>query len=204
MSAMNIVYTYFDQSQMYINLTNRCTNRCKFCIRYTKTGVRDQDLWLEREPSVCEVKSALEEAGFREAKEIVFCGYGEPTLRYGEIAEIARYIKENNPDALIRLNTNGHGNRAAGKDITPLFKGLIDEVSISLNAKNAKEYNDICVCQYGEEGFFEMLEFAKCAKAHIPSVILSVVDVLPTEDIEACRAIAKEVGVDYRVREFSE
>lgn len=204
MASMNIVYKYFNQNQMYINLTNRCTNKCKFCIRYTETGVEGEDLWLVREPEPEEIKEALLNAGVEKAEEIVFCGYGEPTLRYEVIVEICRFIREKNPSAVIRINTNGHGNRAAEKDITPLFDGLVDEISISLNAKNAKEYNDICVCEYGEDGFYEMLDFAKKAKEHIKSVVLSVVDVLPPEDIEKCRKIAEETGVSFRVREYTE
>ena len=204
MASMNIVYKYFNQNHMYINLTNRCTNRCKFCIRYTETGVAGEDLWLVHEPDADEVKDALLNAGVETAEEIVFCGYGEPTLRYELIIEVCRFIRDKNPQAVIRINTNGHGNRAAGKDITPLFHGLVDEISISLNAKNAKEYNDICVCQYGEDGFYEMLDFAKKAKEHIKSVVLSVVDVLPPDDIEKCREIAEETGVAFRVREYSE
>ena len=203
MAAENIVYSYFNQPQLYLNITNRCTNRCKFCIRYTKTGVGGTDLWLEHEPSVDEIRQAIDEAGLSGIKEVVFCGYGEPTLRYDVIVEISRYIREIRPDIIIRINSNGHGSRAAGKDITPLFEGLIDEISISLNAKNAKEYNDICICKYGEEGFSEMLEFAKCAKKHVKSVVLSVVDVLPAEDIEQCRSIAESIGVKFRVRKFS-
>lgn len=204
MSAMNIVYRYFDQSQMYINITNRCTNRCKFCIRYTPTGVEGEDLWLIREPKIEEIKQELIKEHFENAKEIVFCGYGEPTLRYDAIVEVSKMIREKNPEAVIRINSNGHGNRAAGKDITPLFEGLIDEISISLNAKNAKEYNDICLCTYGEEGFDEMLDFAAKAKKYIPTVILSVVDVLPEEDIEECRKIAEGIGVEFRVRHYIE
>lgn len=202
MANMNIVYKYFDQTELYINLTNRCTNKCKFCIRYTKTGVKDTDLWLLREPTVDEVKKALEENDYKNSKEIVFCGYGEPMMRYEDIVKIAKFIRENNKTAKIRINTNGHANHIAGHDITPLFKGLIDEISISLNAKNAKEYNDICVCEYGEQGFYDMLDFAKCAKNHVESVVLSVVDVLPKEDIEQCRLIAENIGVNFRVREF--
>ena len=91
-----------------------------------------------------------------------------------------------------------------GRDITPEMKGLIDIVSISLNAKNAKEYNEICVSDYGEDGFFHMLDFAKKAKDYVPEVILSVVDTISKEDIEACRKIAEEIGVTYRVRIYSE
>ena len=107
-------------------------------------------------------------------------------------------------DLKVRINTNGHANRAAGKDITPLLKGLVDCISISLNAENAQKYNDICVCDYGEEGFYEMLDFAKKASKYVDEVVLSVVDVIGKEEIEACRKIAEETGVEFRVREYSE
>ena len=201
MSAMNIAYPF--EGHLYINLTNRCTNKCKFCIRFTPSGVDGIDLWLEREPTVEEIKAALIKAEFKKYNEIVFCGYGEPMLRWDAVVEVARFIRENS-DAKIRINTNGHANRAAGKDITPELEGLIDVISISLNAKNAKEYHEICVCDYGEDGFYEMLDFAKKAKRYVPKVVLSVVDTISKEDIEACRKIAEETGVEYRVRVYSE
>lgn len=204
MASSTYVYHYFDQSELYINLTNRCTNRCEFCIRYTSTGVKDEDLWLEREPSVEEVEDALILNNFYESKEIVFCGYGEPTLRYEEMLALCRFIRENNPNAKIRVNTNGHGNQAAGMNICELFEGLIDEISISLNAPDAKRYHEICHCVYGTDGFEIMLDFAKEAKKYVPSVVLSVVDVISKEDIAACRQIADQIGVKFRVRQFSE
>lgn len=199
MASMNVVYKYFDQNQMYINLTNRCTNKCKFCIRYTEKGVEGTDLWLSHEPDFEEVKKALIENNFEKAEEIVFCGYGEPTIRHDLLVDVAKYIRENSK-AKIRINSNGHGNRIAGRDITPEYKGIIDEISISLNAKSAKEYNELCICDFGEDGFYELLEFAKRAKENVPSVILSIVDVLSPEDIEECRKIAEQTGVTLRVR----
>ena len=201
MAAMNIVYRY--QGKLYVNLTNRCTNRCKFCIRYTPSGVDGIDLWLEREPTVDEVTAALEENDFTSYPEVVICGYGEPLMRFETAMEVCRYIKEHSK-AKIRINTNGHASRVAGRDVTPELQGLVDVISISLNAKNAAEYNEICVCQFGEDGFYEMLEFAKKAANYVPEVVLSVVDVLPEEDIEECRRIALECGVKFRVREYSE
>lgn len=199
---MNIAYKYYGQKPIYLNLTNRCTNRCKFCIRYTDSGVDGVDLWLEHEPSPEEIEQALEDLDFRSCEEIVFCGYGEPTMRWDIIPEICRFIRENNPAAKIRINTNGHGNKIAGHDITPSLEGLVDEISISLNEKNAAKYNEICLCQYGEEGFYELLDFAKKAKKHIKSVVLSIVDVLPEEDIEECKRIAEEAGIPLRIREM--
>lgn len=201
MSAMNIVYSH--EGKLYINMTNRCTNKCKFCIRFTPSGMDGIDLWLEHEPSADELKKALLAADYKSYDEIIFCGYGEPLLQWEEVVETAKFIRRGS-NAKIRINTNGHANRAAGRDITPELKGLVDIISISLNAKNAKEYNEICLCDFGEDGFYEMLDFAKKAKKYIPRVALSVVDTIPREDIAACRKIAEELGVEYRVREYSE
>lgn len=201
MSAMNIAYKY--QNSLYLNLTNRCTNKCKFCIRFTPSGVDNIDLWLEHEPTVEEIIKALDDAGFENYPEIVICGYGEPLLRVDAVLEVAKYIKSKK-DIKIRVNTNGHANRFAGRDVTPEMKGLIDTISISLNAENAEKYQEICLCDYGEEGFYEMLKFASCAKNYVPDVTLSVVDVIGEDAIEKCRKIAEEIGVNYRVREYSE
>ena len=201
MAAMNIVYKY--QDQLYVNVTNRCTNKCKFCIRFTPSGVDGLDLWLEHEPSEEEIIKALEDNDFRSYPEVVFCGYGEPLMRFDTVMKTARYIK-NNSQCQIRINTNGHANRIAQKDVTPQMKGLIDTVSISLNAKNAEEYEKICICDYGQDGFYEMLDFAEKAKLYVKNVILSVVDVIPDEDIEECRKIAEKIGVKFRARVYSE
>lgn len=201
MSSMNIAYKY--QGSLYVNLTNRCTNKCKFCIRFTPSGVDNIDLWLEHEPSVQEIIDALESADFTSYDEIVFCGYGEPLLRVYDVLEVCKFIKSKK-NIKIRVNTNGHANRFAGEDVTPHMKGLIDVISISLNAENAQKYNEICVCDYGEEGFYEMLNFARAAKEHVPEVILSIVDVISKEEIEACRKIAEDIGVTFRVRTYSE
>ena len=201
MSAMNIAYKY--QGSLYVNLTNRCTNKCKFCIRFTPSGVDNIDLWLEHEPTVEEIITALKDADFMSYDEVVFCGYGEPLLRVFDVLEVCKFLKSQK-DIKIRVNTNGHANRFAGKDVTPEMKGLIDVISISLNAENAEKYHEICVCDYGEEGFYDMLEFAKAAKDNVPEVILSIVDVIDKEAIEKCRKIAEEIGVTFRVRSYSE
>ena len=73
-----------------------------------------------------------------------------------------------------------------------------------MNAENAKKYNEICVCDYGEDGFYEMLDFAKKASRYVGEVVLSVVDVIEKDAIDECRKIAKDVGVEFRVREYSE
>lgn len=201
MSAMNIAYEY--QNGLYVNVTNRCTNKCEFCIRFTPSGVDNIDLWLEHEPSAQEIITALEEKKYADYTEVIFCGYGEPLMRFDTVMEVCRYIRENS-GVKIRINTNGHANHCARRDVTPEMQGLVDVVSISLNASNAAEYQRICKCDFGEDGFYEMIDFAKKAKKYVPRVVLSVVDVIGEEEIEKCRVVARDAGVEYRVREYSE
>ena len=198
---MTICYALEDS--LYINLTNRCTNQCTFCVRDKDCGIGDVNLWLEREPTTEEVLEDIKKHNPENYKEVVFCGYGEPTLRLDVIIDAARFIKENY-NTPTRINTNGHANLVYKRDVTEELVGLIDTISVSLNAKNAKEYDDICKSAYGEEAFDAMVEFTNCAAKNIPTVIMSIVDVLPKEDIEECRKIAESAGARLRVRTLIE
>ena len=127
----NILYKVYDN--IYVNLTNKCPCACTFCLRQNMDRVGESDsLWLKSEPTVEEVKKEFASRDISGYKEVVFCGFGEPTERVDAIIEIAKFIKENY-DKPIRINTNGLGNLINGRDITPDFKGMIDVVSISLN-----------------------------------------------------------------------
>lgn len=198
---MNNIIAYPIGDSLYLNLTNRCTNACTFCVRTTTESGMGYDLWIDKEPTAEEMVADIKAKGIENYKELVLCGYGEPTERFDDMIEVVRQIKAYCP-VKVRLNTNGHANLIAEQDVTGKMEGLIDIVSISLNAPDAKRYNEICRCQYGEEGFYAMLDFAKKAKAFVPEVILSVVDVMDKDDIEACRKIAEDIGVKFRVREF--
>jgi len=198
--AMNITYEIRDA--LYINITNRCTNHCVFCVRSRQDGLMPgASLWLKREPSVAEVLAAIEKRDMSRYREVVFCGYGEPLSRVYDIIEICKKLKAQYP-LPIRINTNGQANLLYGKDITPLLAGYVDYISVSLNAKDAYSYQAMCRSEYGEAAFSGLLAFAERCKKHIPHVALSVVDVLPAEDIERCREIAGKIGVDFRVRHF--
>jgi radical SAM enzyme (TIGR04100 family) len=198
-----MVITYELYGALYLNITNRCTNSCKFCIRNTKNGVGEGiELWLEREPSTEEIIADIEKRDMSSYKELVFCGYGEPMIRLFDILEVCKYIK-NKYNIKIRINTNGQANLIYGKDITPMLKDYVDTISISLNAKNAEEYDKACRSQYGEAAFGALLDFAVKCKKYVPEVILSVVDVMGREDIEVCHEIAKKAGVNFRVRNYS-
>lgn len=195
--------TYELGSSLYVNITNRCSNACTFCVRNKHDTVNGKDnLWLDREPAIDEIKTDFKRRDLSEYDAVVFCGYGEPMMRADVVIEIAKWLKKNHPDIKIRINTNGQANMIYKKDITPQLEGIIDCVSISLNAENAEKYQKLCKSEFGEEAYTGLLEFARLAKRHVPEVVLSVVDIMKPEEIEQCRKIAEDCGVTFRVREF--
>ena len=138
-------------------------------------------------------------------REIVFCGYGEPTYRIGEIFAMVDDLKARFGDKLppVRINTNGHANLIHGRDVCPELKGRIDTLSISLNSDNARAYNALCHPIQGEAAYQAMLDFAEEAAQYVPNVVFTIVDKDKTaEEIENCRRIAAERGVKLRIRSF--
>ncbi|MBP5441646.1 MAG: radical SAM protein [Treponema sp.] len=204
---MTIIYPEYNG--LYINLTNRCPCACTFCIRQKASGAEFENietLWLDHEPTAQEVIDAIKEESklerFKNYKEFVFCGYGEPTEALDVLLETARFLKEKT-DKPIRINTNGLGNLINKKDITPLFEGLIDAVSISLNSSDPKIYAERVRPKFGEESHSAMLDFARCAVKHVPNVTMTTVSTTITkEDEENCRKICESLGVKYRIREL--
>lgn len=183
---------------LYVNVTNRCTNNCTFCIRRTSPGVGGYNLWLQEEPSVEEMLEAIGDPG--RFKEVVFCGYGEPLMRVDEVIQAARALKEKYRIP-IRIDTNGQANLIHGRNVVPELAGLVDTISISLNAENAAKYQSVSHSRYGAAAYQAVLDFAREGKKYIPRVVLTVVDV-PEVDIEASRRIAGDLGVELRVRHY--
>ena len=138
-------YVYEYGSGLYVNLTNRCNNNCAFCLRHTNQGVGSHRLWLEHEPTAEQVIEKMQDLSAYE--EVVFCGFGEPTLAWETLKQIAAYVKQQGKP--VRVNTNGLGNLANGRDITPEAEGLVDTFSISLNAATPEAYQELCHSQYG-------------------------------------------------------
>ena len=199
--GMTILYKV--HNNLYVNLTNRCTCSCTFCLRNEKETVGESStLWLEHEPSVEEVKKEFEKFNMDEYNEVVFCGFGEPTERIDELIEIAKFVKEKYHKK-IRINTNGQGSLSNGKDIAPMMKGVIDIVSVSLNTPNEKRYNEIVRSRFGDQAYQAMLSFVKEVKKYVPEVVLSTVSTTITkEEEEECRKICEGLGVTYRIRPF--
>ncbi len=190
---------------LYINLTNRCNCACVFCLRDKKIMAAENSLWLEREPSVEEIKSALDAAPWQVVSEVVFCGFGEPTIRLVELLELLRYVKKIQPEIPTRLNTNGLGELEHGREIAADFENILDVASISLNAATAEKYFKLTRAKFGLQSYEAMLNFAEHMKKFVPKVILTIVDhVTPPEEIDACRKICAERGLTLRVRPYED
>lgn len=189
---------------VYINLTNRCTCNCTFCLRGLKHMGEEETLWLHgHEPSVEDVKAELAGVPWDKVDEVVFCGFGEPTERLDDMVQLLRYIRETHPEVRTRVNTNGLSDLAYGRDTSGDFDGLLDTVSISLNASNAERYLALTRSRFGIGSFEAMLTFAEHCKAHVPHVVLTVVDhVESEEEIAKCRRICEERGLTLRVRPY--
>lgn len=200
-----MVITYPLKSGLYVNLTNRCPCSCVFCLRQYSPGVAGTDsLWLEREPSQDEVVQSIDSHDLGRFSEVVFCGYGEPTERLDVLLASAAHVKERMPGMRIRINTNGLSDLINGEPTAAKLKGLVDAVSISLNAPDPEEYMRLCRPKFGLGSWQAMIDFAKDCRAYVPDVAMTVVGSPATtpEAQDKCRAIAEGLGVRFRIRQY--
>lgn len=198
----NIIYKL--EENTYMNITNKCPCRCTFCIRSLGDAVGDaENLWFYgNEPSLDEIKKAIDEYDFSDVSDVVFCGYGEPTERLDVLIETTSYLRKVKPDLKIRLNTNGLSDlineRSTAKEIAEAF----DCVSVSLNEPDSDKYDEITRNIYPKKAFPAMLEFTKeCAK-YCSNVRMSVVDVIGEENIKKSEEIAKSLGASFVCRSY--
>ena len=197
----DIIYRY--KNQVYFNITNKCPCRCTFCIRNTEDAIGEaSNLWFDHEPSLEEIYKAIDEFDFTDCNEIVFCGYGEPTMALENLIAVSKYVRERYPFR-IRLNTNGLSdlihNRSTAKEVCQ----AVDSVSISLNMPDAASYNEVVRPAYGEKSFDAMLKFAADCKKYTENVKFTVVDCIGEENIEKSRKVAEKLGIPLRVREYT-
>ncbi|MFZ2865286.1 MAG: YchF/TatD family DNA exonuclease [Ignavibacteriaceae bacterium] len=191
-------FTYKIHNSLYINITNRCNADCTFCRRKDDPYLVGYNLGMkksEEPPADTYIKEICDP---KQYDEIVFCGYGEPTIRWDVVKKISDYVKSNG--GRTRLNTNGHGNLINKKDITPEMKGLIDTISISLNSYDPKQYSELM--QVSEDHFYEMKNFASSAKKYVNKVVLSIVSLDEVEVEKSRKVVEEEIGVEFRVREY--
>ena len=196
----DVLYDY--ASGLYVNLTNRCPCQCEFCIRDMVDSLGDADsLWLKREPTVSEVKEMLGQWKLPNYTELVFCGYGEPMERLDDVQQLCRYVKETT-HLKTRINTNGLSDLLHGRRTAPELSGLVDAISISLNAASAEKYDRLCHPKFGLEAWPAILRFTEEVKQYVPDVTMSVVGgTIPEQDVDICRQITQtKLGVKFRVR----
>ena len=197
--------TYQGKQSIYVNLTNRCPCACRFCLRNNGSGVFGSGpLWLEREPTLAEVTESLGKWDFTRFREVVFCGYGEPTERLDVLLAAAGHLKAQDPALRVRVNTNGLSDLINGKPTASLFAGKVDCLSISLNTDDAAEYVAMCRPSFGDAAYPALLRFAKDAVAAVPEVVLTVVGepVTSLEKQARCRALAESLGAHLRIRPY--
>lgn len=200
-----MVILYEVHKGLYVNMTNKCPCSCTFCLRQTRDEMEGSgSLWLEREPTVDEVKAEFDKFNMDKYEEVVFCGFGEPTERLYDLLEVAEFVKTKYSKK-IRLNTNGLADLLYEKDTTPLLEGKIDTVSISLNTPNKQRFYELTRSRFGIDSFDAMLLFAENAKKYVDKVVLTTVATTLTEEEEReCAAICDRLGVTYRIRPWED
>ncbi len=194
---------YWLDNTLYLNITNQCSNCCYFCIRKYRCGVGGFKLKLKEEPTVKEIKTELSEVlHLRNWDELVFCGFGEPTERLDVLLEVAKWIKQTYVRPLkMRVDTNGHGYLLnPGRDVAAEMKNAgIEKVSVSLNAETKEKYMEICKPNF-PEAYEALLDFI-CRTKKLLEVEATAVR-LPEVNLAKVQAVAHNLGVKFKVREY--
>ncbi len=195
---MNQTIAYRINNNLYLNITDRCTLECKFCPKTQGIKkVHDFDLTLEQRPEIDSIIASI--GNPRDYDSIVFCGFGEPTLRLKALLTVAEHIKKEG--GRVRVNTDGLANLFHKRNVLPEFTGLIDALSVSLNGQNEAVYNQHC--QPALKGSFHaVLDFLRLAPKYVPEVTVTAIHGLEGLDIDACEKLTKELGVDFRPRKL--
>jgi TatD DNase family protein len=208
---MDFAYRYGDPGRLYLNVTNRCTNRCNFCVRCYCSGLGGSLLQGDEEPDLHALMNAIRDyGGIEDFDEFVWCGFGEPTFRLDLISAAADVLRSGG--AKIRLNTNGHACLIHGRDVLPELSRAVDAVNVSLNAPSRQRYVELCRPDPGSvltgervmpEYFWDaMLDFLSRSPEFFREVQVSVVGLaLSVADVAECRVLAHSLGLaQFRVR----
>ena len=190
---------------VYVNLTNSCTNSCIFCLRNQKDDVCGAEMWHDDNYTLEDIIEQFNKF-LPYVKTTVFCGYGEPFLRREMMKEFCKYLRKNHPQIKIRVNTNGHANAIYKTNVAEEFKGLIDFVSVSLNASSEKDYDEICKPKI-KNGYEEVKKFIKAcwdAGIEVTASVVTGFDKIHYVNVEECEKIASSLGAKFRNREFIE
>ncbi len=191
-------FTYKIGNALYVNVTNRCNSHCSFCRRKTDPVLKGYNLGMDKseEPDPDVIIKEIGEPKVYD--EIFFCGYGEPTIRWEVVKEISKYVKKNG--GRTRMNTNGHGNHINKRNIAPEFSGIIDEVSVSINSFNPKQYAELMGLE--SRMFNEMIDFTKRVKNYVEKVVMTIVSIDEVDVEKTRRTVEDKIGVEFRIRPY--
>lgn len=191
-------YVYTIGNKIYINLTNRCSNNCDFCIRQGRQGMNDTKLWIDVEPTADEVIAQLPLNLDDYDDEVVFCGFGEPTYNLEALEEVASYL--HCIDKTTRINTNGQANLIHNGDVSEIVVDSCDVINVSLNECTAEKYQQHCKSVFGAKAFDALLDFANKCKKRGGNVVFSVVDSIGEKDVAECQKLANKLHIPLRIR----
>lgn len=194
MTAQTVSYTIGDR--LYLNITDRCTLRCAFCPKHQGSHrVHEYDLGLDHRPTQAEIIAAIDDP--TAYSEVVFCGFGEPTLRLKVLLETARHVRGRG--GRVRVNTDGLANLVHRRNVLPELATCVDALSVSLNAQDPETYARHCrPALPGSHA--AVLDFLEAAPRWIGDVTATAIDGLDGVDIAACEQLARERGVAFRRR----
>jgi TatD DNase family protein len=193
--------TYAIRDALYVNVTNACDARCTFCPRtHDDFEVKGHDLRRPKDPTVGEITAAIADPA--RWSEIVFCGFGEPTLRLETVKEVARWVKARG--GRTRLNTNGHADLVHRRSTAGDLVGLVDVVSVSLNAQDRETFERHCPSAFSPDGFTPILDYIRACRAAGLDVVCTAVAGLEGVDMAACERLARSLGARWRGRTLDE
>ncbi|MDP8299872.1 MAG: YchF/TatD family DNA exonuclease [Candidatus Tantalella remota] len=187
---------YKIRDSLYLNITHRCTNRCTFCAREVSDYVKGHNLKLDKEPSYDDLVTAIGEP--TDYDEIVFCGFGEPTVRFDVLKKVASYVKSKG--GKVRLTTNGEGDLINRREIATEMKGLVDRVSVSLNSAEPDAYAHLCRSVFGKAAHESILDFIRTCVGQGIKVEVTCLDMIGEDGVRKCRRLAEEFGASFRLR----
>lgn len=197
-TASGKVLSYPIGDRLYLNITDRCTLQCAFCPKYNGSHrVHDYDLTLDRRPETAEILAAIDNpAAYRE---VVFCGFGEPTLRLKVLLQVAGEVRRRG--GRVRVNTDGLANRVHKRNVLPELAQCVDALSVSLNAQDASLYQRHCRPRL-PDSYAAVIDFLRLAPRYIGDVTATAIEGLEGVDIAACEELAKHLGVAFRARQL--
>ena len=172
-------------NELHIEASSNCQAKCVMCPRTGLDGLIVTDLTLDW---------FKENIKPQDHTKIFFCGIlGDPCINK-DLNKICRWIKDENPEITLGINTNGAlQNTAWWEDIASIFTGIYDYVVFSIDG--TEKTNHI----YREDVSWRKV--MENAKAYINAGGSAHWDMLVfkhnASEIDECRKLAKNLGFNW-------